>query len=320
MTATVLTHDRADTGFKHDALLYAGLEEFLEGTVEFISDGLNRGEAVLAAVSAAKIEAIRGELGSDADAVLFTDILSIGRNPACIIPVWRRFVTDHVTPGRPARGIGEPVWRGRTQAELAECHRHEALLNVAFVDSPPWWLRCGFDTAALTDELISAARFTHPHLSRQDGQLASGDYPGVHGLPGPFEGTLPDPSGSVVTELSFTSGVLDQLRREVARRAAFGGLSPERAADLALAANEVASNSIIHGGGHGHLRIWHDDNSVICDVQDGGHIVEPLTGRRLPGPDEAGGRGLWMANHLCDLVQIRSSPGGTTIRLFMDRP
>ena len=32
---------------------------------------------------------------------------------------------------------------------------------------------------------------------------------------------------------------------------------------------------------------------------------------------DATGRGLWLANQLCNLVQIRSSPEGTTVRLHM---
>ena len=30
-----------------------------------------------------------------------------------------------------------------------------------------------------------------------------------------------------------------------------------------------------------------------------------------------GGRGVWMANQLCDLVQVRSSDDGTVVRLHM---
>jgi hypothetical protein len=36
-----------------------------------------------------------------------------------------------------------------------------------------------------------------------------------------------------------------------------------------------------------------------------------------PEPGELDGRGLWLANQLCDLVQIRSGAGGTRVRLQM---
>jgi anti-sigma regulatory factor (Ser/Thr protein kinase) len=37
----------------------------------------------------------------------------------------------------------------------------------------------------------------------------------------------------------------------------------------------------------------------------------------VPEPGQLGGRGLWLANQLCDLVQIRCSPAGATVRLRM---
>ena len=44
--------------------------------------------------------------------------------------------------------------------------------------------------------------------------------------------------------------------------------------------------------------------------------TEPLVGRERPaGP--AGGYGLWLANQLCDLVQVRSFPAGSVVRLHM---
>lgn len=36
-----------------------------------------------------------------------------------------------------------------------------------------------------------------------------------------------------------------------------------------------------------------------------------------PTAEEIGGRGLWLVNHLCGLVQIRSSAGGTVVRLHL---
>ncbi|MGH9135732.1 MAG: MEDS domain-containing protein, partial [Acidimicrobiales bacterium] len=136
-------------GFVHDLFLYADEDDFLAGTVPFVRGGLAAGEPVLVAVGAAKIGLLRDTLGDDADAVGFADMGEIGRNPAHIIPVWRQFVNQHASPRRRLRGIGEPVWPGRRPAELAECHRHETLLNVAFGDGPAWSLLCPYDAGAL---------------------------------------------------------------------------------------------------------------------------------------------------------------------------
>ena len=41
-----------------------------------------------------------------------------------------------------------------------------------------------------------------------------------------------------------------------------------------------------------------------------------LTGRLMPPLDSEGGRGVYLVNQLCDLVQLRSSDAGTTVRVL----
>jgi anti-sigma regulatory factor (Ser/Thr protein kinase) len=40
-----------------------------------------------------------------------------------------------------------------------------------------------------------------------------------------------------------------------------------------------------------------------------------MSGRRTPTLEQEGGRGLYLVNQLCDLVQLRSSDRGTTVRI-----
>ena len=102
----------------------------------------------------------------------------------------------------------------------------------------------------------------------------------------------------------------------VSEHATTAGLRPDRTTDLVLAVTEVATNSVRHGGGRGTLQMWHEDGAVICEITDGGHITDPLVGRRTPSLATDGGRGLWLANQLCDLIQVRSGPAGTTVRFL----
>ena len=82
--------------------------------------------------------------------------------------------------------------------------------------------------------------------------------------------------------------------------------------------NELATNSLLHGGGGGTLRLWQEGAKLVCEVRDAGVIVEPLVGRRRPSPSAQGGAGLWIINQLCDLVQIRSAVGfGTVVRAYL---
>ena len=88
---------------------------------------------------------------------------------------------------------------------------------------------------------------------------------------------------------------------------------------LVLAVNEVATNSVVHGGGGGILRIWTEGDVLVCEVRDRGVIDDPLVGRERPLVNAAGGCGLWLANQLCDLVQVRSFAGGSVVRLHKRR-
>jgi hypothetical protein len=38
-------------------------------------------------------------------------------------------------------------------------------------------------------------------------------------------------------------------------------------------------------------------------------------GRRRPTSRQLHGRGLWLVQQLCDLVQVRTEPGGTVVRV-----
>ena len=302
--------------FRHEAFFYVDEHEFLEGTSAFIREGVGAREPVLVVVSARKIDLLRQCLQSDASRVQFADMDGVGRNPARIIPAWADFVLEHGE--RRVRGIGEPIWPERSSAELAECQRHEALLNVAFSGSQGFNLMCPYDTTALGPDVLDEARRSHPFLSRDGARWESPDYPGVADMGGPFTAPLPEPPRTSV-DLVFQAGSLGGLRDHVVREASQAGISDTQLRNMVTAVNEVASNSLRHAGGWGVLRLWQNEDDFICDVSDDGRIDEPLVGRRRPGIGDARGRGLWMVNQLCELVQVRSTPTGTTVRMHFRR-
>jgi anti-sigma regulatory factor (Ser/Thr protein kinase) len=308
-----------DAAFRHEALFYAGDDDFVTGTSSFIRDGLANDEPTLVVVTAKKIDMLRSNLGRDAQGVLFADMNDVGINPARIIPAWRDFVAEYGVDGRRLRGIGEPIWKGRGPAELVESQRHEALLNVAFAGGQAWYLLCPYDTDSLEPEVVEEALRSHPFTSHSsNGTAESGQYVGLEIESGPFDATLPDPLGEP-PEFTFQSGPMGGLRRLVARHALDAGLGSAKTSDLVLAVTEVAGNSLKHGGGEGILRIWQDPATLYCEVRDHGYITQPLVGREKPSPDTDSGRGLWLVNQLCDLVQVRTNESGTVVRLHMNR-
>jgi anti-sigma regulatory factor (Ser/Thr protein kinase) len=302
--------------FRHEVMFYDSSERFLAGTVPFVMEALEAGEPALVAVGAEKIELLKGELGADAERVRFADMETLGHNPARIIPAWRQFVDEHVAAGGQARGIGEPIWPGRTPVEIDECQRHESLLNVAFSGTPAWSLLCPYDVGSLDDEVLEAAAHSHPYLAEEGASHENGQCRELHSSPDPFAGAF-DPTPESARELAFDRAALHDLRSAVAEESAGAGLSHERTTDLVLAASELAANSVRHGGGTGTSRFWRESGTLVVEVADAGRIEQPLVGRLQPTPSQEGGRGLWMANQLCDLVRIRSGTTGTAIRLHM---
>ena len=166
-----------EESFRHEAVLYLGEEEFLADTLPFVAEGLDAGEPIMVAVEQPKIELLKRELGADASRVRFRDMLELGRNPARIISAWCDFAAEHREGGSSLRGIGEPAWPGRSEAELEECDHHESLLNVAFGDGPEFSLLCPYDVRGLDTDVVRSALRTHPTLTINGSRVPSNASP-----------------------------------------------------------------------------------------------------------------------------------------------
>ncbi|MGW1559307.1 ATP-binding protein [Streptomyces sp. NPDC002144] len=112
---------------------------------------------------------------------------------------------------------------------------------------------------------------------------------------------------------------LSEVRHLAVAEAARLGLPSARLEDLALVAAELATNSVVHGGGSGSLRVWAEGDSVLCEVRDAGRLTDPLAGRRPASRDQRGGRGLLLVNLVADLVRLHSDDEGTTVRCWFGR-
>jgi anti-sigma regulatory factor (Ser/Thr protein kinase) len=303
-----------DERFRHEALFYAGDDQFVEACVTFIKAGLEADEPTLVVALADKLEKLREALGPDAERVQFADMDTVGRNPARIIPAWQEFVDEHAEPGVRLRGIGEPIFPARDPHELVECERHEALLNLAFAGADRFWLMCPYDTDALPAEVIAQARRNHPYVAHGEHRELSADYIGDEAIAQPFAAELPEPPEDAA-EVSFVHGELAKVRRLVAEHCSRAGLE-ERCAEVVFAVNEIATNSLEHAGGSGLLRMWRADERFVAEIRDAGRLDDPLADRRAPALGNNTGRGLWLVNQLCDLLQVRSFPGELVVRMY----
>ncbi|MBT2470663.1 sensor histidine kinase [Streptomyces sp. ISL-66] len=307
--------------FVHPALFYEDLAEYLTGVGGFVRDALSADEPVLVAVPGPHLDALRETLGENAAEVTWTDMTELGRNPGRILAALQDFADRHA--GRAARIVGEPIWPGRSSAEVLEATRHEALINTAFAGRPATIL-CPYDVPGLAPAVIADARRTHPSLIERGRDLPSPAYTDASKVSADCDRPLPEHHGGV-PRLEYTHGGLSEVREYAERWARGTALTPARRGDLVLAISEAAANSLAHGGGKGALRLWttagEGAREVVAEIRDGGRLANPLAGRRRPSLASAhGGRGLWMIHQLCDLVEIRAADSGFTLRLHMETP
>jgi anti-sigma regulatory factor (Ser/Thr protein kinase) len=288
--------------------MYSDDEDFLARVGAFLEAGLDAGEPVMAAVPAPRCELLRDRFG---EAVRLVDMAELGRNPSRIIPAVRDWLDGHGQIS--ARYVGEPIWPGRSAAEAAEGLRHEALLNLAFAGDTVSIL-CPYDTTNLDPGVVDDAGLTHPQLMCNGHTAESASYADPETVYTATDRALSAPV-EPVSRMRITRD-MTALREFVSARV--DGLDRGRRFDLLLAVNEAAANTFVHGDGHGELRVWRDNGELVCELSDGGaSIADPLAGRRRPDPRTSTGRGLWMINQVCDLVELRPGPGGTTVRLHM---
>lgn len=304
----------ASEGLSHLAYLYDDERDYLSYLSAFAGAGLRSAEPVFVAVPGRRAALLRERLGAESPLVRYGEITETGRNPARLIPELRAFLDEH--PGRRVRYIGESIWPGRSDPELCEATRHEALMNLAF-DTAAVTIVCPYDVDGLAASVVSGARSTHPVIVQHGRTHSGAGYAGRDVVPAACENPLPAPPADAEVIGYETS--LRQIRRLVADHGAALGMAAERITNLVIAAGEITANTLRHTGAGGTFWVWHTGAEVICQIRDQGWISDPLAGRRRRSPEDSG-HGLWVVNQMCDLVEIRSSEAaGTVIRLHMRR-
>ncbi|WP_213452571.1 sensor histidine kinase [Rhizomonospora bruguierae] len=302
------------TPFVHEALLYRDAEDYLAGTVPFISDALAAAEPVLVAVPGENLTLLREALGAAAGGITFMDMAEVGRNPGRILPWVMHAFMDERQHQR-VRVVGEPVYVGRTDAEYRACVQHEAMVNVAFADRQALML-CPYDAFRLPAAALADAASTHPLVRRGADRASSRAYADPDQVVAAFN--VPLAEGPAAEELiTFDAARLGEVRRAVVRLAREAGLVGERVTDLQLAVNEVATNAVVHTSGPGTLRIWREPRELVCEIRDHGRLADRRAGRTPVDVYDGSGRGLLIVHELCDLVEIHTGEAGTTIRLHM---
>ncbi len=298
-------------GFVHEALMYRDEAEFDSAMHAFLEEAAAAGEPVLVALPGGHLARVRATLGDDAAEARFEDLEQVGRNPSCVVSIIEEWVDAH--DGR-ARVVAEVVWPGRSYAESVEGLRHEALVNHALAASDAT-VMSPFDAAHLDPAILAGVEMTHPTVLEGGRRRPSAAYRDPLTMAFGELWPLQDPAGPVSQHP--LDGSLLELRHAIARDPALESLSAERRSDLVFAVNEAATNAVRHGDAACMTRIWHDGDEVVTEVSTRSGVADVMAGCRRPAADALEGRGLWLINQVCDLVELRTDPSGTTLRMHL---
>jgi transcriptional regulator with XRE-family HTH domain len=160
----------------HQALLYDGEEDFAERAGRFLVEGIERSEPAFASTTKRKLGRLRERLGNQADRVELVESAELYASPEAAVERLSEFMLAGLRDGAVwVRIVGEPIWKGRSAAEVRLWTRYESLLNLIFAGSPASVL-CAYDIGALDQAIVSEAHATHPWTVKKGSPIASRKY------------------------------------------------------------------------------------------------------------------------------------------------
>lgn len=305
-------------GLIHDAFVYASEEEFLEGTLPFLEEGIDRGEPILAAPTHANARLLRDRLGRRAAKAVDWAEDSESHRAVQRLGIFLDYIDDHARGGATQiRLLGEPCWPEDGGPGVAEWKRYESFLNVALAEHPVW-LICPYDGSRLSPDIVEDACLTHPNFGYGANRMECADYLDPAAFAKRIDDVPLPRAPDDATEHYF--GNAGAVRRFVSVEARAAGLADDRLDDAELAAGEVAANVFRHAADVARVRTWVSYGSFVCDIDDTGHGIEdPFAGYAIAELLAPGGRGLTIARRLADVVEVRTTPTGTLVRLHFNR-
>ncbi|GAA3232756.1 sensor histidine kinase [Actinocorallia longicatena] len=303
--------------FGHFALPYEDDAQFFGTALPFLAEGAARGDTMFAVTSPRKRELLAAELG---DAVQMLDQAVFYEHPMRIIAKVLGQWEEGAAEGRGLRILGEPHWAEWGRLEILEWQRLEALVNLVFAGTDASFM-CPYDLENLPLEILEAARRTHPVSAHGRFRRENPGYLEPETFSAMCDRIPLAPAPESSTAMPVFSPDMRDLRALVAVHARQYGLSGGSLHQLLVAVTEVATNALRHGTPPIVLRLWPDGDELVCEVADEGHWEpEESAGPGLvpPNPAKTGENprlGLWAVRMLCDIVQVRTGPTGTRIRI-----
>ena len=299
-------------GFRHDASLHRGRRRLVAAAADFVRSGLEAGEQVMVCAPDDVLARLSGELATGGSQ---PTLVEHGRYPSRSVAHWIAFADRCEATGQPARLLISPAYGHRPVAVRRQEQFADALVNMAVGADTDLWVRCSFDTDHLDADRTDEIEACHSLLEHEGAYEGSTGYAGLAHVRHLFAERLVDPAGPARTFVVSRHSDLAAARTTIREETARAKLPAEDAEAVVLAVHEAALNALNHGGGTCHLCVWRTAARLVCEVRSVHRLRDPMAGHRLALLDDDHGRGLWLANQLCDLVEIRSGRWGTAVRI-----
>lgn len=150
---------------KHQVLEYGSDTEYLSTAIPFLTEGIALSDCVLMVTAERHADLVRGALGNSAEHVEFLDAVEWYSSLRSAAIGYRAVLKERFERGAPwIRILGEPVWTGRSEAQLADWFRYELIINLAFASCPAT-IVCTYDARSVPESVLTNARRTHPELA-----------------------------------------------------------------------------------------------------------------------------------------------------------
>ncbi|GAB2572885.1 hypothetical protein Aab01nite_82120 [Paractinoplanes abujensis] len=319
-------------GTAHSALIVGSDDELSTVLIPELRRSAGRYDEILLVVGQDTRMALAEHIGDGGGALRWGDPSGFYQRLGMAYEGFRRYLAQQHAAGRRVHVIAEPDLGGssgshttRSIAYLA----YEAVCNDTYAPYDAT-VTCIWHRRHHSADVLDGVGAAHQYLLSPAGRVPSPAYLDPerylaerHVLPLP---PVPDDVDHDITVTEVAG--LSRLRAMLHPWADRHHFADEPADDLVVAAVEVAANGLRHGATPVRVRAWHRHDTLIVQCDDtAGRPIPAAAGYRRPSPAAAtpGGRGLWLARQLADVVITDSEPGRTSVRLhfpyeIMHRP
>jgi anti-sigma regulatory factor (Ser/Thr protein kinase) len=297
---------------RHHAFVYDCDEDYATRSAGFLREGLNAGECCVVAHNRAGLAMMRDALGRDADRTVFLDVSWTYTRPARALAAFYGTFVRLLRQAPSVRAVCTGEFQlGPSFDDWHEWQSYEAIANLAY-DNLPVWAVCAYPANRLPDAVLDGVLSTHKEVLTDQWARSErfGDPRDVVRKLGPEPEPLPS------LRSWYVGQDLERFREHLAGDLVAEEVPRAKALEMLVAATEVATNAVRHGGGIEEVRVGRVDGRFVCEVIDrGGGFDDPVAGYLPPRPGRH--RGLWVARQLTWLVESFHSPRGFTVRMWL---